>query len=121
MESIGELTQKKGKRVNSSVENDTRRKAMQKVLRRAALVMVMQPANLGDLDHLAERRRMHGPGLRAVHVQRQVEKFPGEVCGWWYFRTRLEGAFLRFFWNGGDLWVVQDKNVCCSPKSCPCG
>jgi hypothetical protein len=40
-----------------------------------------------------------------------VEKFPDEVCGWWYFRTKLEGAFLRFFWNPEtDQWVVQDKS-----------
>jgi hypothetical protein len=39
-----------------------------------------------------------------------VEKFPREVCGWWYFRTRLEGSFLRFFWNGGDQCVTSHDN-----------
>ncbi|MCU0690046.1 MAG: FG-GAP-like repeat-containing protein, partial [Polyangiaceae bacterium] len=32
-------------------------------------------------------------------------------AGWQYFRPRVEGSYLRFFWNPGQqLWRVQDKS-----------
>jgi len=32
-------------------------------------------------------------------------------AGWQYFRPRVEGSYLRFFWNpGARLWRVQDKS-----------
>ena len=39
------------------------------------------------------------------------ETFPSEVEGWQYFRPRVEGSFLRFFWSPEHrTWLVEDKS-----------
>ncbi|MFI5297732.1 MAG: toxin TcdB middle/N-terminal domain-containing protein [Polyangiales bacterium] len=38
------------------------------------------------------------------------ETMPSWGAGWWYFRARVEGSFLRFFWSSDHkTWRVQDK------------
>jgi RHS repeat-associated protein len=38
------------------------------------------------------------------------EVMPAWASGWQYFRARVEGGFLRFFWSPGhDEWRVQSK------------
>ena len=38
------------------------------------------------------------------------EEFPDWATGYQYFRARVEGSFLRFFWSSDGLsWIVQDK------------
>ncbi len=40
-----------------------------------------------------------------------VEQMPDWAGGWRYFRARVEGGFLRFFWSPDRLtWRVQDKS-----------
>ena len=40
----------------------------------------------------------------------QAELFPAWSPGWQYFRPRVEGSFLRFFWSPDHLtWRVQSK------------
>ena len=40
-----------------------------------------------------------------------AEVMPAWSSGWQYFRPRVEGSFLRFFWSPDHLtWVVQDKS-----------
>ncbi len=40
-----------------------------------------------------------------------TESFPEGLEGWQYFRARVEGSFLRFFWAPDHRsWVVQDKS-----------
>lgn len=39
------------------------------------------------------------------------ESMPPWSAGWQYFRPRVEGSFLRFFWSANRLtWRVQDKS-----------
>ncbi|MFI5296980.1 MAG: SpvB/TcaC N-terminal domain-containing protein [Polyangiales bacterium] len=39
-----------------------------------------------------------------------TETMPSWGSGWWYFRARVEGSFLRFFWSQDHTtWRVQDK------------
>lgn len=39
------------------------------------------------------------------------ETLPNWAAGWQYFRARVEGAFLRFFWSPDHrTWRVQDKS-----------
>jgi RHS repeat-associated protein len=39
------------------------------------------------------------------------EAMPAWATGWQYFRPRVEGSFLRFFWSPGHLtWRVQDRS-----------
>lgn len=39
------------------------------------------------------------------------EAFPQWANGWQYFRPRVEGSFMRFFWSPDhQTWVVQDKS-----------
>jgi RHS repeat-associated protein len=39
------------------------------------------------------------------------EAMPGWAAGWQYFRPRVEGSFLRFFWSPDhQTWRVQDKS-----------
>ena len=39
------------------------------------------------------------------------EQFPASVEGWQYFRARIEGSFLRFFWKSDHKsWLVQGKD-----------
>jgi RHS repeat-associated protein len=39
------------------------------------------------------------------------EKLPSSLAGYQYFRPRVEGSFLRFFWSPDHRsWVVQDKS-----------
>lgn len=37
------------------------------------------------------------------------EELPAWATGWEYYRPRVEGSFLRFFWNGSSTWRVQSK------------
>ena len=40
-----------------------------------------------------------------------AEVMPSWAAGWQYFRSRVEGAFLRFFWSPDhDTWIVQAKS-----------
>ena len=39
------------------------------------------------------------------------EEMPAWATGWQYFRPRVEGSFLRFFWSPNHrTWRVQDKS-----------
>ncbi len=39
------------------------------------------------------------------------ERFPGWASGWQYFRARIEGGFLRFFWAPNHrTWRVQSRD-----------
>jgi len=49
-------------------------------------------------------------GSSCVGAQ-QGEAMPAWASGWQYFRPRIEGSFLRFFWAPNhQTWRVQDKN-----------
>ena len=38
------------------------------------------------------------------------EKLPAWASGWQYFRARVEGSYLRFFWSSDhQTWRVQSK------------
>jgi RHS repeat-associated protein len=40
-----------------------------------------------------------------------AEQMPNWASGWQYFRPRVEGSFLRFFWSPNhNTWRVQDKS-----------
>ncbi|MFW5739344.1 MAG: toxin TcdB middle/N-terminal domain-containing protein, partial [Myxococcota bacterium] len=64
--------------------------------------------------HEHQDRFVYNGGQELVPVE---ELLPGEelpswaASGWQYFRPRVEGSYLRFFWNPSQqLWRVQDKS-----------
>jgi RHS repeat-associated protein len=63
--------------------------------------------------HANQDRFVYNGGQELVPI---AEPLAGEVlptwagAGWQYFRPRVEGSYLRFFWNPSlRLWRVQDK------------
>ena len=51
------------------------------------------------------------PGSSAVCAAAPDETMPSWSIGAQYFRARVEGSFLRFFWSGDHrTWRVQDKS-----------
>jgi RHS repeat-associated protein len=64
--------------------------------------------------HPQQDRFVYNGGQELVPVQALL---PGEQLpvwatgGWQYFRPRIEGSYLRFFWSPSEqLWRVQDKS-----------
>ena len=64
--------------------------------------------------HPQQDRFVYNGGQELVPVS---ELLPNELLpewatsGWQYFRPRVEGSYLRFFWNPSQhLWRVQDKS-----------
>lgn len=50
-------------------------------------------------------------GVASCNGALPQEKFPGWSVNWQYFRARVEGSFLRFFWSPDhQTWRVQDKS-----------
>lgn len=50
-------------------------------------------------------------GTCAGALESLDEVMPDWAAGWQYFRPRVEGSFLRFFWSPThETWRVQDKN-----------
>ena len=51
-----------------------------------------------------------GAGLSCAGAL-SLEVMPAWATGWQYFRPRVEGSFLRFFWSPDhQTWRVQDKS-----------
>jgi len=59
-----------------------------------------------------EDRFVYNGGQELVPVLAVLpgEQLPVWADGWQYFRPRVEGSYLRFFWDGAKLWRVQDKS-----------
>ena len=64
--------------------------------------------------HPEQDRFVYNGGQELVPIKTLL---PGEelptwaTSGWQYFRPRIEGSYLRFFWNPADnVWRVQDKS-----------
>ena len=69
------------------------------LLRRASTAIpVMEPADLGQLDHLADLRRLYVPVFRAILGQRQMRAGPGVVV-----EVALE--------NPAKVALPEDNNV----------
>src|SRR5690606_34299963 len=50
------------------------------------------------------------------------EGMPEWSAGWQYFRPRVEGSFLRFFWSPDHrTWRVQDKSGVTMELGAPVG
>ncbi|MBI5535278.1 MAG: VCBS repeat-containing protein [Deltaproteobacteria bacterium] len=51
------------------------------------------------------------PSTCTASVLLDGEAMPTWANGWQYFRPRVEGSYLRFFWHQSEnLWRVQDKS-----------
>jgi hypothetical protein len=65
-----------------------------------------------DAWHPEQDRFVYNGGQELVPIADLVpgEGLPAWAAGWQYFRTRVEGSYLRFFWNRAkQLWRMQDK------------
>ncbi|MBI5531670.1 MAG: hypothetical protein HY898_03070 [Deltaproteobacteria bacterium] len=73
-----------------------------------------------DAWHPAQDRFIYNGGQELIPVCDSLTTCPNKLEGellpdwagsWQYFRPRVEGSFLRFFWNRAEqLWRVQDKS-----------
>lgn len=69
-------------------------------------------AELSGVDGLADESAVEGTD----------EVMPDWAEGYQYFRPRVEGAFLRFFWApDGRSWIVQDKSGATLELGAPSG
>ena len=66
-----------------------------------------------DAWHPGQDRFVYNGGQELVPVAAALtgEVLPSWPGTWQYFRPRVEGSYLRFFWNRAQqLWRVQDKS-----------
>ncbi|HQP34158.1 MAG TPA: SpvB/TcaC N-terminal domain-containing protein, partial [Polyangiaceae bacterium] len=66
-----------------------------------------------DAWHPNQDRFVYNGGQELVPIATPIEgeELPSWAHGWQYFRPRVEGSYLRFFWNRSlQSWRVQDKS-----------
>ena len=66
-----------------------------------------------DTFHANQDRFVYNGGQELVPIASPLdgELLPSWTGTWQYFRPRVEGSYLRFFWNRQQqLWRVQDKS-----------